>query len=442
MTKKHDTNEPKEVIEKTDWQKLHEEFVARQAVKNSEEEEVLAEETEQIMDEFEDSLTEERQSEDGEEDIQDVNSEEDFPTDEEDDDETVEEPSDVKEEVVKPEEPAPTPKNILKEEKTLKKQLKEKAKTEKKEQRLKNRPLRVARLKVASIIVVAVLTLVCSGFILSPYSKEKQFEVTGLEHADKASILVSTGIKQSDYISSVYFEKESIEKAIHAANPWVKKAEIIYHFPNTFEIAITENRIIAYAQTESGYQPVLENGLRMPVVSKADLPENFLTVNLTDEKAVQSFVAQLANLDEDLVSRIKVVNAVTNATTKDLLLLEVKEGHQIRVPLSQLDVKLPFYSKIAETLTAPSIIDMEVGIYTTNETIEAIMAQEKAEREEAKKKAEEEAKKKNKKTDGTADANEEVEGAETLSEEASSPELTETVETDTTQETSTESTTH
>lgn len=371
MTKEHDTNEPKEVVEKTDWQKLHEEFVARQAAKK-------AEEKDSFLEESSESSTDELQSEEKDEEIQDTSSEDDSIVEEDDDSE---ESSEEVDGVLKSPEPTPTPQTSLKEEKELKKQLKAKAKAEKKEKllekRLKSRPLRVARLKVASIVTVALLIALVSGLIISPYSKAKQFNVTGVEHTDQASVLIATGIKKSDYISSVFLKKETIEKAIETANPWVKKAEISYRFPNIFDIGITENRIIAYAQTESGYHPVLENGVRMPVVSESDLPENFLTVNLTDEKAVQSLVTQLAKLDEKLVSSIQVVNSVANASTKDLLLLETKEGHKIRVPLSQIDVKLPFYSKIADTLTAPSIIDMEVGIYTTNETIEAIMAPRK-----------------------------------------------------------------
>ncbi|WP_162011406.1 cell division protein FtsQ/DivIB [Streptococcus sp. S784/96/1] len=426
MTKENEMLEPEKSTEKTEWQKRHEEFVARKATKKIEEDKLLTEKKAESLEEEKELSGEEISSEPFEKETQEE------PLNEEDATEELEVESELED--IPNEEPEAglseitevknsSDKNSI-DDKLLKQQLKADKKAKRLEQRLQTRPLRLAKVKVASITFVALITIIISGFILSPYSKKKIFNVTGLEHVDRNAILISTGIQKSDYISTVFFKKKSTEQAILAANPWVKQATISYRFPNVFDVTIIENRIIAYAQTESGYQPVLENGVRMPVISESQLPEHFLTVNLTDEKAVQSLVVQLAKLDEKLVANIQVVNPVTDAATKDLILLEVKDGHRIRVPLSQIDVKLPFYAKIAGKLTSPSIIDMEVGIFTTNETIEATMAQEKVEREEAKKKAEEEAKKSEKSAEdgdnseeGTLENPEETTSQEALSSE-------------------------
>lgn len=351
MTKKNQ-KKPETLVEKTEWQRRHEEFLARKAAKKAAQEKKLAQEEAEKL----------KESETANKDLNGTSREK-------------------GEELTK------------EEEKVFNKVDKAELKAEKKADRLKNRPNRLALAKVVSIVLVALLTLLVSIFVISPLSKEKEFTVTGLKNADETSILVSTGITKSDYISTVFFKLKDYEPEILKANPWVKSAKMSYNFPNKFTISVTENRVIAYASTETGYQPVLENGFRMPIISEKELPESFLTVNITDEKAVQTLVTKLAKLDKTLVSSIKVINPIKDAATKDLLAIDTSEGHKIRVPLSQLDVKLPFYSKIVGSLTVPSIVDMEVGIYTTTEGLEALMAQEKAEREEAKKLAEEEAKK-------------------------------------------------
>lgn len=443
MTKKKDKKEPVKVIEKSEWQKRHEEFVARRAAKKAEEEKRIAEEREKAEAEVEAESAETQEGLEKDEKPEADDREETSELDESEkvnQSEEADKSSEGDDEVTQAEPEKEGNTLSSKEEKTDKKELKAQAKADKKAKNLEKkrlgRPMRIARLKVASIIFVALVTLVLSGFILTPFSKEKKLTVTGLTNTDESTVLIATGIKKSDYITSVFLNMRDYEKAIIAADPWVKSAKMTYHFPNTFEIAVTENRIIAYAQTKSGYQPVLENGVRMPLVSEAKLPASFLTVNLTDEKAVQSLVAKLAKLDQKLVSSIQVVNPIKNAATEDLIALEVKEGHIIRVPLSQIEVKLPFYSKIVSNLTEPSIIDMEVGIYTTTATIEDVMAQEKAEREEAKKKAEEEAKK----ADSTSENSDQTsESSQSNSDETETTEISESTETGTTEETSTAS---
>ena len=41
----------------------------------------------------------------------------------------------------------------------------------------------------------------------------------------------------------------------------------------------------------------------------------------------------------------------------------MKDGNEVRVPLSQMDDKLPYYTSVATQLTEPSVVDMEAGIY-------------------------------------------------------------------------------
>ena len=62
----------------------------------------------------------------------------------------------------------------------------------------------------------------------------------------------------------------------------------------------------------------------------------------------------------------KKIRALTpsKVTTWDLSTLTMTDGNMILVPLSEIDTKLPYYSKnCVRILSRPSVIDMEVGIY-------------------------------------------------------------------------------
>ena len=41
----------------------------------------------------------------------------------------------------------------------------------------------------------------------------------------------------------------------------------------------------------------------------------------------------------------------------------MKDGNQVRVPLSQMADKLPYYKTVAQSITEASVVDMEAGIY-------------------------------------------------------------------------------
>ncbi|MBJ8325721.1 cell division protein FtsQ/DivIB [Streptococcus pacificus] len=232
--------------------------------------------------------------------------------------------------------------------------------------------------KALPILVGFSLLLLFSIFMSTPYSKQKQISVAGMTYSNEETIYATSGIKDSDYIFSLITNKKQYEKAVVKGNPWVKSANISYQFPNRFTITVSEYRIVAYQQLESGYQPVIETGEIMPTITKAQMPEQFLLVNLVQKEDVSLLVKELMKLDKELVDNIESIQLANSKTTKDLLDVKMRDGNKVRVPLSQLDVKMPLYNDIAKQVPVGSIIDMEVGVYATSDNLEALSDQVKA----------------------------------------------------------------
>ena len=237
-------------------------------------------------------------------------------------------------------------------------------------------PLQKARRRAYPVLIVAGAVLLISLFLVTPISKQKTVRVSGTSTTSDA-VLTASGIKSSDYFFSLIFNHSAYEKSILKNDKMVKEAKIVYHFPNKFTIKVKEYDIVAYAQTDDGYQPILENGTHLDVVGASELPDTFLTINLSSESDIQKLIKAFSKLDKDLVSQIQIVSSANSSTTADLLLLEMHDGNTVRVPLSEIVEKLPYYTKIKGNLTETSIVDMEVGIYTTTETIESEAAAEK-----------------------------------------------------------------
>ncbi|MCD0059804.1 cell division protein FtsQ, partial [Streptococcus agalactiae] len=89
------------------------------------------------------------------------------------------------------------------------------------------------------------------------------------------------------------------------------------------------------------------------------------------EDSIKLLIKDLKALDPDLISEIQVISLADSKTTPDLLLLDMHDGNSIRIPLSKFKERLPFYKQIKKNLKEPSIVDMEVGVYTTTNTIES-----------------------------------------------------------------------
>lgn len=330
------------------------------------------------------------------------------------------------------------------EEKTLSAEEKKKAKEAKKEEARKAKeakklqkleakkektPLQKAIHHALPVIITSAFILLISIFLVTPFSKKKIITVTGTSTVSQEEVIRDSGIKPSNYPFLLIFHHSTYEKNIISKNKMVKSAKFTYRFPNKLNIDIKEYSIIAYAQTDDGYQPILENGTRIGLVGASELPESFLTINLSSEKDIQKLVKAFSKLDRDLVNQIQIVSSADSATTSDLLKLEMHDGNVVRVPLSELAKKLPYYLKIKDSLPENSIVDMEVGIYATSESIEASVAadKEKAKNEnkeesESDSKSDEENSQTESSEEATATESSEAEGVENQAPEATNEE--------------------
>ena len=230
----------------------------------------------------------------------------------------------------------------------------------------------IAQQNLAGLVIfIAAILIVFSLFFISPWSKQKILTVSGTKNALPEDVKVASGILDTDYITHVFFNQEEVASTVEKTNVWVKKATVTYSFPNQFNIAVKEYPIVAYRQTTNGYVSILESGKTGGTVSTSNLPDKFITLKMDDEKKIEELVKELNKLDTKIKNNIQIINLTPTKATSDLLTIELYDGNSIRVPLSQLTVKLPYYEKIKNQLSDGSIVDMEVGLYTTTPEVES-----------------------------------------------------------------------
>ncbi len=219
--------------------------------------------------------------------------------------------------------------------------------------------------KGASVLFAALLLFMVSLYFMGPLSKKKNITVTGNDHLDTNSILASSLISKRDYAITTWLNSKGHARNIKASSAWVDSAQIDYEFPNKFTIRIKEYKEIGYQKVGNKYFSVLSSGN----ISEFPTPQNrladkYTSINLADKELVKKLVVQLAQIDHQIVANIQSVDLTPSKVSKDLLTLNMYDGHSILVPLLDVKKKLPYYAKIAPQLTVPSTIDMEVGIFS------------------------------------------------------------------------------
>lgn len=306
--------------------------------------------------------------------------------------------------------------NKVPEKKKVKKKKKAKKKKSNKLKSSSNIP--IAQQNLAGLIVfLAAILIVFSLFYISPWSKQKIITVSGTKNALPEDVKVASGILDTDYISYVLLNQNKVARTIEKTNVWVKKANITYDFPNQFNIAVKEYPIVAYRQTGNGYMSILESGKTGGTVSTGNLPDKFITLKMDDDKKIEELVKELNQLDAKIKDNIQIISLTPTKATSDLLTIELYDGNTIRVPLSQLTTKLPYYQKIKKHLSDGTIVDMEVGIYTTTPEVESSKS-EKSDKDKKKDKD----KADSKETSTTSEGGQETESSGQSSGEDANPE--------------------
>jgi len=216
--------------------------------------------------------------------------------------------------------------------------------------------------KMWPALAAVVIVLLGSLYLISPMSKIGAFAVTGNKNEPTASVVQSSGLQKGDSIFSVLKNRHNIEARIVKDYPYVAGVHLKYSFPNKFTAQVTEHKSAAYVQQSNKSYLVLDDAYIDKTKEIPDVKGLPILVNFSDDQ-VKTFVTAYESLKPSLQKLITTVNKTPTDATKDFISIDMSDGNQVRVPLSQMAIKLPYYSSVAKQITAPQVVDMEAGIY-------------------------------------------------------------------------------
>ena len=223
---------------------------------------------------------------------------------------------------------------------------------------------RMALLEAIPVLLGSLVLFLLSLYFITPFSKDKIISVQGNERLTAQEVEQLSLISNQDYIVTIALNAKNYAENIKKASPEISEATIAYRFPNAFTIHVKEYKLIGYLEENSQYYRILSSGeIASEAIPAEQLPETYLLVKLTDKASIKSLAEQLAKVDETITSKIQEITLTPSKVTADLSTLTMTDGNTILVPLSEIDTRLPYYSKIVSDIVEPSVIDMEVGIY-------------------------------------------------------------------------------
>lgn len=218
--------------------------------------------------------------------------------------------------------------------------------------------------KAIPVLLLSLALMALSVYFVSPYSKLKLISVEGNQRLSAQEVEALSLISPQDYAATIALNTSGYADNIRKSSPDIAEAKIAFQFPNQFTIQVKEYSIIGYVADGAQYHRVLSNGeMASESLTAEQLPETHLLIKLNNQDAIKELAKQLGKVDEKITSKIQEVTLTPTKATSDLLTLTMSDGNMILVPLSEVETKLPYYSKIALETVVPSVIDMEVGIF-------------------------------------------------------------------------------
>ena len=213
-------------------------------------------------------------------------------------------------------------------------------------------------------LLISAVVFLSALYFISPISKIGAFSVIGNTHETAEQIATTSGLKTGDSIYSIYRNQAKINQKIEAQFPRVESSKISFAFPNKVQLKIVEYTTVAAVQQNKSTYLVLSNGyvVKDTAATAAQIKGLPLLVNFTDAE-VKTFVSAYESLTPSLKALITKVTKTPTTATPDFIAIQMSDGNQVRVSLSQMADKLPYYPSIAKQVKAPQVVDMEAGIY-------------------------------------------------------------------------------
>lgn len=229
---------------------------------------------------------------------------------------------------------------------------------------LKNYRNKVLYRRLSLIISILLIPLLFLIYYVSPLSKLEAVSISGNEVVSKEEILNDTQLEMNQHIWGQYWHRQTYIDQLKKEQPRIKSATIAFSGINTFDLSVTEYKEIALILTDGKYHPVIEDGTVLDETVESPTKNLPILEGFTDSTKIKELATEYNKLSPELQKAISEIKYTPRDTNKNLIQLNMNDGNQVIVNISNLATQMNFYAQVASEMEENGVIDMEVGIFS------------------------------------------------------------------------------
>ncbi|CDR19931.1 cell division protein FtsQ/DivIB [Staphylococcus argenteus] len=233
------------------------------------------------------------------------------------------------------------------------------------EEKRKLRRKRQKRIQYSIITILVLLIAVILIYMFSPLSKIAHVNINGNNHVSTSKINKILDVK-SDSRMYTFSKKNAINDL--EEDPLIKSVDIHKKLPNTLNVDITENEIIALVKYKGKYLPLLENGKLLKGSNDVKINDAPVMDGFSGTKE-DDMIKALSDMKPEVRRYIAEVSYAPSKNKQSRIELYTTDGLQVVGDISTIADKMKYYPQMSQSLSRDSsgklktrgYIDLSVG---------------------------------------------------------------------------------
>ena len=233
------------------------------------------------------------------------------------------------------------------------------------EEKRKIRRRRQRRIQYTIITILILLIAIILIYMFSPLSKISHVNISGNQHVSTSQVnkILNVGNDSRMY---TYSKRKAIDNL--KGNPLIKDAEISKKLPNTLNVTIHENSIVALVKVKDKYVPLLESGKTLKASDDVKINDVPIIDGFKGDKE-DDIIKALSEMSQTTRQYIAEVTYAPSKNKQNRIELYTTDGLQVIGDISTIANKMKYYPQMSQSLSRDTsgnlktkgYIDLSVG---------------------------------------------------------------------------------
>lgn len=230
--------------------------------------------------------------------------------------------------------------------------------------KLKEQRRKKMKQQLAVLLLLFSFAILIVVYFISPLSKIEKISVAGASEVTDQSVISASQIKSGESLWETFFSKKEKEVLVKKKLSQVKSMDLKFDSINSYELAITEYKTVAYLEKNETYHNILENGKIVNESRKVSIGNQPIFINFKEGKVLNKMVEEYALLKENIHNSISEIEYTPSKTDPYLIKIYMNDGNQVVASITSFAEKMAYYPDIVQKIgKQKGIINIEVGIY-------------------------------------------------------------------------------